>query len=370
MPDVALVHDYFVQDGGGERVAIELSRLLPAAEIYTSFFDASIFGDRIDPARVHSWPLQGRVSTRDFRRLVQLYPLYFSALDLRDAHLVVSSSSAFAKAVRTSRRAIHVSYIHTPMRFAYDPAAYFSQSSFGIAARAAGQILRAPLAMWDRRTARQPDILVANSETVRQRIREHWGRDAEVIHPPVSVSEFEVSRRDDGFLLIAARLLAYRRIDVAVRAATAARRQLVIVGDGPERERLESLAGPTVRLTGWLPRTELIDLFARCHAYVVPGEEDFGIAPVEAMAAGKPVVALARGGVGESVVDGVTGVLFDDQSPAGLEQALERLDGLTLDPAAIRARAEHFDRARFFDEWRALFVRLGVDPNLYRMSVD
>jgi len=309
VPDVALVHDYFVQDGGGERVAIELSRLLPAAEIYTSFFDAGIFADRIDPSRVHTWPLQGRVTTRDFRRLVQLYPLYFSALDLRDAQLVVSSSSAFAKAVRTSRRAIHVSYIHTPMRFAYDPAAYFSQSSFGIAARAAGQILRAPLAMWDRRTASQPDVLVANSMTVRQRIREHWGRDAEIIHPPVSVSEFEVSTRDDGFLLIAARLLGYRRIDVAVRAATAARRQLVIVGDGPERERLESLAGPTVRLTGWLPRPELVDLFARCHAYVVPGEEDFGIAPVEAMAAGKPVVAFARGGAGETVVDGLADLI-------------------------------------------------------------
>ncbi len=199
LPDVALVHDYFVQDGGGERVAIELARLLPTAEIYTSFFDADSFSDRIDPARVHSWPLQGHVNMRDFRRLVHLYPLYFSALDLRDAQLVVSSSSAFAKAVRTSRRATHVSYIHTPMRFAYDTAAYFSRSSFGIAARAAGQTLRMPLAMWDRRTARQPDILVANSETVRQRIRERWGRDAEVIHPPVSVSEFEVSTRDDAF---------------------------------------------------------------------------------------------------------------------------------------------------------------------------
>ena len=231
------------------------------------------------------------------------------------------------------------------MRFAYDPAAYFASRASASAPVPQARFSARHWRIWDRRTARQPDLLVANSETVRQRIREHWGRDAEVIHPPVSVSEFEVSTRDDGFLLIAARLLGYRRIDVAVRAATAARRQLVIVGDGPERERLESLAGPTVRLTGWLPRAELIDLFARCHAYVVPGEEDFGIAPVEAMAAGKPVVALARGGVAETVVDGVTGVLFDEQSPAALEQALERLDSLALDPhghprpsRAIRSR--------------------------------
>lgn len=365
MPEVALVHDYFVQDGGGERVAIELARLLPTAEIYTSFFDASIFGDRIDPARVHSWPLQDRVSPRDFRRLLQLYPVYFSALDLRDARLVVSSSSAFAKAVRTSRRAIHVSYIHTPMRFAYNPDAYFRHSSFGIAARTAGRFMRVPLATWDRRTARQPDVLVANSETVRRRIRRHWQRDAEVINPPVAVDDFSVSTEDDGFLLIAARLLAYRRIDVAVRAATAARRQLVVVGDGPERERLESLAGPTVRLAGWLPRAELVDMFERCHAYLVPGEEDFGIAPVEAMASGKPVVALARGGATETIIDGITGVLYDDDSLAGLNAALERLEDMTFDPWVARQRAEQFSRAHFFAAWRALLERLGVEDRLY-----
>jgi len=364
--DVAVVHDYFVQDGGGEQMAIELARLLPSARVYTTFFDTQVFGDRLDPARVHTWPLQDRIGSRHFRGLVEAYPFYFTGLDLHRARLVISNSSAFAQSVRTSPRAIHIAYVHTPMRFAYDTAGYLGRSSFGVAARVAGQLLRGPLAAWDRRAARRPDVIVANSNNVRRRIRRRWGRDSYVIYPAVNVGEFGVSSRDDGYLLIAARLVAYRRIDLAVRMATRARRQLVIVGDGPERERLERLAGPTVRLAGRLARAELIDLFERCHAYLVPGEEDFGIAPVEAMAAGKPVVAYARGGATETVIDGQTGVLFDDQTPAGLDAALERLDGLTLDPRAIRSRAEGFDRQCFIDDWQSLLERLGVDPRLYR----
>ncbi len=363
--EVAVVHDYFVQDGGGERMAIELTRLLPTARVYTSFFDAATFGARIDPARVITWPLQGRVSAHHFRGLVQLYPFYFSGLDLRHTRLVVSNSSAFAKAVRTSARGLHISYIHTPMRFAYDANAYLDRSSFGLVGRAAALTLRGPLAAWDRRTAMRPDLLVGNSYNVRERIRHRWGREAEVIYPAVDVDEFTPSGRDDGYLLIAARLLAYRRIDVAVRAATAMRRQMIVVGDGPERERLERMAGPTVRFAGWLDRAELIDLFERCHAYVVPGEEDFGIAPVEAMAAGKPVVALARGGLRETVIDGVTGVLYSDPSHAGLTGALERLDGIAFDPQAIRHHAERFGRPRFFKQWRALLNRNGVERSLY-----
>ena len=360
------MHDYFVQDGGGERMVVELAHLLPTARIYTTFFEREMFGARIDPARVHTWPLQGRIAARHFRGLLPLYPLYFSALDLRRARLVVSNSAAFAKAVRTSRRGVHVAYVHTPMRFAYEPASYLGGSSFGLVARMAATMMRVPLAAWDRRTAARPDVLVANSDNVRQRINRRWSRDSEVIHPAVSVDEFTVSQVDDGYLLVAARLLAYRRVDVAVRMATASGRQLVVVGDGPERARLEALAGPTVRFTGWLPRPELIDLFERCHAYLVPGEEDFGIAPVEAMAAGKPVVAYARGGARETVVDGITGILFEEQTPAALDSALDQLDGLTLDPAAARAQASRFDRDRFFDQWRALFARLGVDRSLYR----
>ena len=209
-------------------------------------------------------------------------------------------------------------------------------------------------------TAKRAGVIVAISETVRDRIRETWGREAvTVIYPPVDTSEIAVSDRDDGFLLVAARLLAYRRIDLAVAAATSVGRDLIVVGDGPELERLQARAGPSVRFMGRVDRTTLLDLFARCHAYLVPGEEDFGIAPVEAMAAGKPVVALRAGGARETVIDGVTGVLFDRPVVDDLIEALDRLDSTTWDPAALRAQAEQFDTTVFVQRWRALLVEMG-----------
>ena len=361
----AIVHDYFVQDGGAEHVALELARLLPEAPVYTTFFDAARFGDRLDPARVVAWPLNGRLGGDHFRSLLPLYPAWFSALDLRSFELVVSSSSAFAKAVRTSRRGLHVAYIHAPMRFAWQTDEYLRGSSFSRPSALAARAMRAPLRAWDRRTSQRPDVLIANSAAVRGRIREWWGRDAEVIHPSVRIDDIRLSATDEGFLLVAARLLAHRRIDLAVAAANASGRRLVVVGDGPERRRLERLAGSGVEFAGFVPRSQLVALFESCHAYLVPGEEDFGIAPIEAMAAGKPVVAFGRGGVAETVEDGVTGALFDEQSVAALVAALDRLDALELDPHVLRARAQEFDRSTFVAAWHALFERYGVDPRLY-----
>jgi glycosyltransferase involved in cell wall biosynthesis len=356
-PRAAIVHDYFVQDGGAERVAVELARLLPSAEVYTTFFDEERFGDRIDPARVHTWPLAGHFDEQRFRSLLPLYPAYFSALDMRGFELVVSSSSAFAKAARTSRRARHIAFIHSPMRFAWHFDTYARGTSFGLPARVAGRVLAAPLRTWDRRTSRGPDLLVANSRTVRERIRASWRRDAEVVYPPVDVHELRVSTSDDGFLLVAARLLGYRRIDLALEAASATGRRIVVVGEGPERRVLERRFGASAEFLGHIPREQLLELFESCHAYVVPGEEDFGIAPVEAMAAGKPVVAFNRGGAAETVVDGVTGVLFNDATAAGLADALERLDALALDPDRIRQRALRFDVGAFREAMGALIER-------------
>lgn len=327
-----------------------------------------MFGDRLAPSRVHAWPVQRLIGGRRFRGLLPLYPIYFSALDLRRYRLVVSSSVAFSKAVRTARDAFHVSYVYTPMRYAWDLDQYLRGSSYPRPARLAARLLRSPLSKWDRRTARQPNLLVAISETVRDRIRRIWQREAEVIHPPVDVGEFTLSSRDDGYLLVAARLLAYRRLDLAVEAATRLGRELVVVGSGPERRRLQDIAGPTVHFMGQLPRHALVDLFERCHAYVLPGEEDFGIAPLEALACGKPVIAYARGGATETVRDGVHGALFTDQTAAGMAAAIERLDGLSFAPSALRAQAEAFDARHFRRAWRELFYCQGIDPSLYQAA--
>jgi glycosyltransferase involved in cell wall biosynthesis len=360
-PRVAIVHDFFVPDRGGERVAVELARLLPDATVYTSFFDAATFGDRIDPARVRTWPFQRLFGpSARFRAFLPFYPIWFSLLDLRDYDLVISSSVAFTHAVRTRSDATHISYVHTPMRYAWDLDTYLAGSSDSVPSAIAARTMRPLLRRWDRATARRPDLLVANSATVRERIRRLWGRDAEVIHPPVDVDAIPLSSRDDGYLLVAARLLAYRRIDLAVQATVAMGRELVVVGDGPEHARLKAMAGPTIRFLGHVDRPTLVDLFSRCHAYLVPGVEDFGIAPVEAMAAGKPVVAFGSGGTTETIVDGVTGVFFREQTVGALVDALERLDAIALDQLAIRARAEEFATEVFRERFRQFLVRSGV----------
>jgi glycosyltransferase involved in cell wall biosynthesis len=278
--------------------------------------------------------------------------------------LVISSSIAFTKAVRVEPAAIHISYVHTPMRYAWDLDAYLEGSTYSRFARLAARMIRPLLQRWDRWTARRPTVIVANSQTVQKRIKERWGRDSEVIYPPVDVSEIPVTGEDDGFYLVAARLLAYRRIDLAVRACTRLGRRLIVVGDGPQRPSLAGIAGPTVQFVGHVDRARLVRYFQTCRAYIVPGVEDFGIAPVEAMAAGKPVIAFAQGGAAETVLDGVTGLHVVGQTVEAFAAAIVRSEERTWDPTLIRARAENFDRTVFVARWRELIERLGMGRHL------
>lgn len=360
MTTQAIVHDFFVAEGGAEQCAIEFANLLPQARIYTSFFDAERFGDRIAVDRVKPWPLARLVrAPSSFRALFPLYAAHFGGLRL-DEDLVISSSIAFTKAVRTRGAAEHISYVYTPMRYAWDLDTYLAGSSYPAIVRAAARVLRPVMQAWDRRTARRPDVVVAISETVKARIERLWGREVdEVIYPPVPVEAIPLGSRDDGYLMVAARLLAYRRVDLAVAACTRLGRRLIVVGDGPERARLEASAGPTVEFVGHVPRARLLELYAACHAYLLPGIEDFGIAPVEAMAAGKPVVATAAGGALETVVPGITGVHCAVPTVEAFASAIAELDDLEFDPAALRRHAAGFSTAVFLDRWRALLTRRG-----------
>jgi glycosyltransferase involved in cell wall biosynthesis len=363
-PRSAVVQDWFFTPGGSERCAVEFARLLPTATVHTSFFDPA-YAAVIDPSRVRTWPLQRLLGpTQRYRMLLPLYPIWFSSLDLRRCDLVLTDSSAFAYAVRTGDRTLHVSYVHTPMRYAWDLDGYLAGSSLGSAARAAATVVRPWLKRWDLAMSRRPDVLVANSTGTRERIRRIWNRDAAVIHPPVDASEIGLSSRDDGFLLVAARMLAYRRIDLAIHAANRLGRELVVVGHGPEAARLRAMAGPTVRFTGVIDRQALIDLFERCHAYLVSGEEDFGIAPVEAMAAGKPVIAFRAGGALDTVVDGKTGIFFDGATADALASAIETLDAYSFDPIQIRKHALTFDVSEFRRKWRDRLLAEGASADL------
>jgi glycosyltransferase involved in cell wall biosynthesis len=365
MARATLVQDWFFAPGGAERVADELLQLIPTADVHTSFADRGTEARLKD--RLHTWPLQRLVGpTRRYRAFLPVYPIYFGTMDLRRYDLVVSSCSAFAKAVRTRPDATHIAYIHTPMRYAWDREGYLASSTLSRPARAAARLLHPALKRWDRRMARRPDILVANSRAVQDRIRRFWSLESELIHPPVAIDDIAVSDRDDGFLLVVSRVFAYRRLDLLVRAATALGRPTIVAGDGPELASLRSIAGPTIEFVGAQQRPAVIDLLSRCHAYVAPGDEAFGIAPVEAQAAGKPVVAFRAGGALETVVDGRTGVLFDRQTPGALAEAIERLDSMTFDRAALRSHAERFAAPIFRERFAQLFERLGVARELYR----
>jgi glycosyltransferase involved in cell wall biosynthesis len=362
VPDVALVHDYFVQDGGAEAVAIELARLFPDAPVHTTYFERARFGDRMDPDRVRPWRLGQRMPPSPwFRWLLPAYLAHYSLLEPPARRLVVSNSTTFARAVRSQSPAIHVAYVHSPLRFAWDPDAYLGRSSFPWTARAGLRAAAPFLRRWDRWAGRRPDVVVASSMNVQRRLLDVWGRSARLIYPPVDVARLVPTQDTAAFYLVATRLLAYKRVDLAVRAAAALDRELIVVGDGPERPRLERMAGPRTRFLGHLDRSEVDDLMARCRAFISPGSEDFGIAPVEAMAAGRPVVAFAGGGSLETIVDGRTGVLFQDADPGALAAAIERLDALTLDPAVARSRAAEFDVSVFRERWRSLLDDLGLE---------
>jgi glycosyltransferase involved in cell wall biosynthesis len=360
----AIVQDWFFAPGGAERVAEALLQLLVDPDVYSSFVDRETEAALV--GRIHTWPLHRLLGpTRRYRSFLPLFPLWFSRLDLSSYDLVISSCSAFAKAVRTRPDATHIAYIHTPMRFAWDREGYLAASSLPRPARFAADLLHPWLRRWDRRMARRPDVLIANSVAVQARIREYWGLDSEVIHPPVDVEDVEISHDDDGYLLVVSRIHAYRRVDLLVRAATERGHRLIVVGDGPELPSLRSIAGPTVDFVGAKGRDEVREYMRRCHLYVVPGDEAFGIAPVEAMAFGKPVVAFRAGGALDTVEDGVSGVLFDEQTPAALAAAIERAETIVFDPVAVRANAERFSASVFRAKFIELFLRLGVDPTLY-----
>jgi glycosyltransferase involved in cell wall biosynthesis len=279
------------------------------------------------------------------RAFLPLMPFAWEAFDFSAYDVVLTTASACAKGVIVPPDTRTLCYCYTPPRYLWDQ--YHEQTR-----HVRGKPLVAAAAhwlrLWDRAAADRVDHFVAISHTVAARIRRYYRREAEVVYPPVDTSLFVPSGREpEDFLLVVARLVPYKRVDLAIAAASRLGLPLWIVGDGPERRRLEAAAGPTVRFLGTLPDDEVAGLYARARAFIFPGLDDFGIAPVEAQAAGRPVVAYGRGGALETVVDGATGVLFEEQSVDALAEAIERVGATRFDPAVCRANAERFDAAVF-----------------------
>jgi glycosyltransferase involved in cell wall biosynthesis len=349
-----LVHDYLNQQGGAEKVAEVFCRMFPSAPLYTSVYDEHAMGDfwrGVDVRTSFMQKLGSRIGVA--KALLPLYPAAFESFDLAGFDLVLSSSSTFAKGVITRPETCHVCYCYTPSRFAWMYHDYTGRQRLPFAARAVLPAVVGPLRVWDFAAAQRPDHIIGISHTVAKRIQKFYRREATVVEPPVNAADFAPSSEQGDFFLVVARLAAYKRIDIAVDACTRIEAPLLVVGDGPARAALQRRAGPSITFVGRAPDLEVRRLLSRCRAVLWPGEEDFGLVPVEAQASGRPVIAYNAGGAAETVIDGETGVLFSPQSDDGLIAAIRRFESLTFDSGLLRRNAARFDLPRFVERMAA-----------------
>jgi glycosyltransferase involved in cell wall biosynthesis len=357
---VAIVHDYLNQYGGAERVLEAIHELFPQAPVYTSIYDANAM-----PESYRSWDIRTSWMQhlpgwrRFFRHYMPLYPSAFEGFDLNGYDLVLSSSSAFAKGVIPSPDAHHICYCHTPMRFAWRTDAYVERERLNGPLRSLLSMLLPYVRLWDVVSTARVDTFVANSRAVAARIRRYYGRDALVIHPPVDLPRYQ-PQPHEHFFLAGGRLIPYKRLDLAVEAFTALGLPLKIFGDGRDRAALQAIAGPNIEFLGHVSEAERCALFNRCQAFIFPGEEDFGITPLEAMAAGRPVIAYAAGGALDTVIEGVTGRFFHEPNTAALIDTVQQLLNDDYYPDTIRQHAESFGREVFLDKMRSLIHDLVV----------
>jgi len=367
---VGIIHDYLAQGGGAERVVEALHPIWPDAPIYTSVYDKentlSCFGQMdIRTSFLQKWAKRGLMH----KLALPFYPLAFESFDLSGYDLVVSSASSFAKGVITAPETCHVCYCHTPSRFAWRFHEYMAQGGYNPLMRRMMSLVIHNLRTWDYNAAHaRVDHFVANSYNVAKRIRKYYNRASTVIHPPVRTERFTpVSKPSGDYFLVVSRFLSYKRVDLAIQACNLLNVPLKVVGSGPDEKRLRGIAGAKTEFLGRLPDADVIGLMANCRAFLFPGEEDFGIAPVEAMAAGRPVVAYGAGGALETVLPGETGLFFSEPTAESLAQSLRDMDSFAADTAAIRHHAETFD-TRLFQQKIRRFTEVACEATADRYA--
>jgi glycosyltransferase involved in cell wall biosynthesis len=357
---VAIIHYWLVGMRGGEKVLEALCEIFPQADIFTHVYVPEAVSDTIRRHRVTTTFIGSLpAAPRLYKRYLPLMPLALEQLDLRGYDLVVSSESGPAKGVIPPASAVHLCYCHSPMRYVWNMYHEY-RATTGRLTRLAMTPLAHYLRLWDSVSANRVDRFVANSATVAARIRRYYGRDAGVIWPPVDTDAFVPAPVEEhgDYLLMVGELVAYKRPELAVEACNRLRKKLIVIGGGELLERIRRLAGPAVTVMGPRPFAELRHHYARCEALLFPGEEDFGIVPVEAMASGRPVIAYGRGGATETVLPGLSGVLFPEQSVEAISDAVERFRERDFDPTRIIGHAGKFSRQRFIGEMKAEFARL------------
>lgn len=352
-PRVAIIHYWLVNMRGGEKVLEAICELFPDADIFTHVYDPKAMSPTIRRHTVRTTFIQKLPGARrHYQKYLPLMPVALEELDLSAYDLVISSESGPAKGVIVRPDAVHVCYCHSPMRYIWDQYSQYRKSA-GPLTRLGMPWIASGLRQWDVTSAARVDHFIANSKAVARRIKKYWRRDAEVIAPPVDVSRLDAACERDDFYLHVGELVPYKRADIAIKACSMLDRRLIVVGDGPELKRLKKMAGPSVEFLGRLPDDLLYEHYARCRALLFPGEEDFGIVPVEAMAAGAPVIAFGRGGAEDTILDGHTGVTFREQSVSSMLSAIIEfeMDESRFSAANIAAHAHKFERNVFKDRF-------------------
>jgi len=349
-PKIALVHYWLVSWRGGEKVLEALAQMFPDADIYTHVYDADVIassplaGKEIRTTFIHHLPFAKKL----YQKYLPLMPIALEQLDLSGYDLVISNESGPAKGVVLPPHVAHICYCFTPMRYVWDMYHEYLQHA-GWFTRLMMRPLIHYLRMWDRLSADRVDHFLVDSAFVGQRVAKFYRRESSVLYPPIVLSEFTLSPDHQGFYLVMGALVRYKKADMAVRAFNQLGLPLVVIGDGELFDEIKRISGPNITVLGRQSRAVILDHYQRCKALVFPGVEDFGIVPIEAMATGKPVIAYAQGGALETVVDGVTGLHFHEQTEASLSEAVKKIESgeVSFSAEVIRAHAARFDMPHF-----------------------
>lgn len=347
--NIAIAHDWLNQIGGAENVLEVMAAMYPRAPVFST-----IYAPDLMPAAYQAWDIRTSWLNRapgihrHHQPYLPLYPAAVRSFDLRAYDVVLSNKSGFIHGIETAPHQRHLCYCLAPTRYVWNYGAYASRERLG---RFTGLFLKpiiSQLRRWDYEAAQRVDHFCAISTDIQRRIKTYYGRESVVIAPPANTVRFQpIKNPSEDFYLIVSRLIPYKRIDLAVQAFTKMGKRLIIAGNGRDRESLESMAGPTVTFTGYMPKDEVTSLMANCKALVFPGYEDFGLTPVEAQAAGRPVIAYAAGGALDTVIDQETGIFFHEQTVDSVIEAVERLEATPFDAQRIRCNAERFSEVRF-----------------------
>lgn len=349
---IALVHDYLVQYGGAERVLECFTELFPYAPIYTLVYDKESMHDIFKEKDIRTSFLQKfPFAKKQHRIFPPLMPLAIEQFDFSQYDVVLSDSSSYAKGIITNPGTLHICYMHTPMRYAWDDCQKYTQDfGFPKIIKKFIPFIMNYIRLWDKISADRVDKFIANSNFVSKRIKKYYRKDSVVINPPVAVNNFYISDHQENYFLMVGRLIAYKRHDIAIEAFNKLGLPLKIIGRGPEMERLKKIAGPNIEFLGRVAEEDLPKYYAECQAFVFPQEEDFGIVAMEAMAAGRPLIAYHGGDIPEHIEGGKMGIFFHNQTAEDIIEAVNKFRNEDYDPQYIRSQALKFDRELFKDK--------------------